>query len=180
MAKARKEIDKESMYQKIMPSSIRTAAAEEETSPAAAPKKAPAPRAKKPTAAAAPRPRPRPAALPDEDELPEETAPRGSMPTASIPAPQPAPAAATQATVINIMERLIEDKIGNAMEKFKCCTCPICRLDVAAFALNKLHPKYIVNEPELLEDALADKESNTQVTTALVQAILKIKSNPNH
>lgn len=39
MAKARKEIDKDSMYQKIMPSAMRSAPATDEVEPVAAPAK---------------------------------------------------------------------------------------------------------------------------------------------
>jgi len=173
MAKARKEIDKDSMYQKIMPSAMRSVAApaEETDIPIATPiKKTPAKAAPRKAAAKVSVP------IAEEDEaLPVQ------QPVAAPPRKPAAPSVeVARPAIINIMERLINDKIDIAIEKFRCCTCEKCRQDITAMALNKLHPKYIVAEPELLAEGLEDKEANTQVTTALVQAILKVKANPKH
>lgn len=186
MAKARRDIDKESMYQKIMPSSLRDAA--EEAAPAAAPqkeKKPAAPRARK-----APHPvtiSSRPAApapvtrLLEEQENTTGATAAEAQQAASPKAPAASQSSAAASTsIVNIMERLIEVKIGPAMDKFHCCTCEHCRQDITAFALNKLTPRYLVQDPELIAEAMEDKEANTQVTTALVQAILKVKANPKH
>lgn len=183
MAKARRDIDKESMYQKIMPSSMRGS---DETTPTPTPekeKKPAAPRARK-----APHPvgissRPAaPAPVTRMLETQENTA--GATAAVHLAAAAPAvtaPAtAAAQPAIVNIMERLIDVKLGAAMDKFRCCTCAHCRQDITAFALNKLSPRYIVQDPELIAEAMEDKEANTQVTTALVQAILKVKANPKH
>lgn len=103
-------------------------------------------------------------------------APRMGMPAqpgfpgASQPKPMP----------VNVMELLIENKIEEAMSKFRCCNCATCRQDITAYALNKLTPRYIVQDAALVTQALQDPELNSQVTTALVQAILKIKANPKH
>lgn len=153
MAKARKEIDKEAMYQKIMPSAMRDAKLEMESGSTGA-KKAPTRRP--------PQPKPRIAPESVAAQEPERTQ-----------VAEPAP-------IINIMETLLAQKIDFAIEKFHCCTCDQCRRDITAIALNKLQPKYVVADETNLALATADKETNTQVTTALVQAILKVKSNPNH
>lgn len=185
MAKARKEIDKDSMYQKIMPSAMRSVQPVEDGSEAEA---APAP-AKKAPARSTPRKAPAktapvPAEVPEDTATAEAEAPARTPATAAAPPASRKPAAApvpeAKPNIVNIMELLIDEKMDLAMEKFHCCGCDRCRQDIAAMALNKLHPKYIVAEPEQLDAGMADKESNTQVTTALVQAILKVKANPKH
>lgn len=184
MAKARKEIDKESMYQKIMPSSIRATQAAEtepEVKPRA-PKKPAAPRPPRKAPAAGARTTAKavpPLSMVDETE-PEDYSVAEAVASTRKAAHQTPPAAPEDSAIVNVMELLIDDKLDAAIEKFHCCNCARCRQDIAAFALNKLNPKYIVSEPDALALAMADKEYNTQVTTALVQAILKIKANPNH
>ncbi|MEG1875078.1 MAG: late competence development ComFB family protein [Angelakisella sp.] len=201
MAKARKEIDKDAMYQKIMPSSMR-AAPPEEAPELPAPGKRPgatAPRPRKPTVAAsagavhAPSGAPQPAGLaaaphhqrepeyPDEARYPHEPVytPQ-AVPPPVVPQGVQQAAAPQKPAVINIMEQMIAEKLESAMEKFRCCNCSKCKQDITALALNRLKPRYIINEPIAIAEALDDKEANTQVTTALVQAILKVKSNPSH
>ncbi|MEG1942833.1 MAG: late competence development ComFB family protein, partial [Angelakisella sp.] len=127
MAKARKEIDKDSMYQKIMPSAMRSVQPSAAEDTEAAPQKKAPPRTT--TRKAPPKSAPAPAPIAAEAPAP-------------IPAPAPiqapAPAAAdSKPNIVNIMELLIDDKIDLAMEKFHCCTCDRCRQDITAMALNK-------------------------------------------
>lgn len=183
MAKARKEIDKDSMYQKIMPSAMRSASTADDVEPAAPPAKKTSTRST--PRKTAPKTPPVSAALPEdiEEVATEAEAPPAPPKKTAAPSPRKAaapPAPDTKPNIVNVMELLIDTKMAPAMEKFHCCTCDKCRQDIAAMALNKLHPKYIVAEPEPLTAAMEDKESNMQVTTALVQAILKVKANPKH
>ncbi|MEG1699540.1 MAG: late competence development ComFB family protein, partial [Oscillospiraceae bacterium] len=80
---------------------------------------------------------------------------------------------------VNIMEILLESRLDAAMDKFRCCNCDKCRKDIIAITLNKLPPYYITTQdPEKMADA--ESKYAGQVATALVQAILIVKSHPSH
>ncbi|MDD3428666.1 MAG: late competence development ComFB family protein [Oscillospiraceae bacterium] len=81
--------------------------------------------------------------------------------------------------VINLMEGLVEARMDAAMQKFSCCTCDKCRNDVAAITLNKLAPCYVIEENPILRDEM-DRKRAAEVATALVQAILVVKARPSH
>ena len=152
MPKAKKDIDKEVMYQKIIPSAMRNGS--------------------------------------DVETAMSGLGPVGTVPAAAAPkepvSPSTKPSAVQpqkteeQSAVVNIMEKLVEDKIDRAIEKFRCCTCEKCRSDITAIALNKLSPKYVVADPTIMEEACLDPQANAQAATAIVQAILVVKANPKH
>lgn len=81
--------------------------------------------------------------------------------------------------VVNLQEYLIMDKLEAAFAKFNCCKCERCKKDVVALALNKLPPAYVVIEQSEL-DAELEKHNLPAVSTALIQAILKVRANPRH
>lgn len=150
MAKSKKEIDKDIMYSKIMPTG---------------------------------RGGPRPPALENEEEPPETDS---ALPQT---APAPAPAAfmpksvqlreQSSSVVVNLMEHLVADRLDSAFKKFNCCKCDKCRKDVAAIALNKLPPKYVVTESEKIEE-LVKEMTGSEVSTAIVQAVLVVRTHPRH
>lgn len=83
------------------------------------------------------------------------------------------------ALVVNLQEYLIMDKLDAAFAKFNCCKCERCKKDVVALALNKLPPAYMVLDQSEL-DAELEKHNLPAVSTALIQAILKVRANPRH
>ena len=54
-----------------------------------------------------------------------------------------------------------------------------CRKDVVALALNRLSPQYQVCTPAQLAQARREL-SGREISAALVQAILKVRSSPRH
>lgn len=48
--------------------------------------------------------------------------------------------------LINIMEDKVLSTTAKAAPELKCCTCPKCRLDIAAYVLNRIPPKYVDTE----------------------------------
>ena len=47
---------------------------------------------------------------------------------------------------INIVEKLVWDKMDEVLEhKPEMCNCNKCKSDIAAYALNKLHPRYVAS-----------------------------------
>ncbi|MBR5486086.1 MAG: late competence development ComFB family protein [Oscillospiraceae bacterium] len=81
--------------------------------------------------------------------------------------------------IANVMERVVLERLDDAFSKFKCCKCDRCRKDVVALALNKLPPRYIVVDEKDIS-SYAAMINTAEVTTAIVQAVLQVRSNPRH
>lgn len=157
MAKGRREIDKEAMFRKIMPSSY-SSPTDEDPSP---PESPPAPMAV---------------------EAPPYTQPGTAVQQGpiSIVGGGVQLRKAGSRILVNIMEYLVIDKLDEAYEKFNnCCKCDKCRQDAAALALNRLKPKYMVVEERKIPIYIA-KNNTPEVTSAIVQSILWVKSHPKH
>ena len=62
------------------------------------------------------------------------------------------------------------------------CNCESCRFDIAALALNRLPPKYVVSDKgELyIRVAATTIQNRSDVLTAMTQAAIKVSANPNH
>ena len=81
--------------------------------------------------------------------------------------------------VVNIREKMVESKVDEALEKFNCCTCSLCRQDVICTALNSITPKYMaVTEEDV--DKIIEKEDFSEITQAIMKAILHVRTNPRH
>lgn len=152
MAKTKHEIDKEQMYQKLMPSAARAAREQE-----AAQRPLGGERAAVPSA---------PAQIPTQ----RQTGPhRVAVPTLDC----------HPMVVVNVMEVCVLSKLDELLECFSCCRCDRCKKDIVALALNKLPPKYMVlaegqPEPDV------DQQTNAQVVAAMIQAVIKVRANPRH
>lgn len=88
-------------------------------------------------------------------------------------------AASNQPVMVNIYEKMVLDKVDAAIAKFKCCSCYLCHQDIVTMALNNLKPKYIVAVEDDLPNLL-QKENASEVTSAIMKAILHVKANPRH
>lgn len=148
-ARSRSEIDKDIMYSKIMPTGLTDLYRTPDPEPSED-GEAPAPPAPVPPA-------------------PPELLRRGGVQVHEK----------NSAAVINLMELLVTEKLDAAFDKFNCCKCNKCRKDAAAIALNNLHPKYVVIDPDQA-DALLTKEMYAEATAAIVKAILVVRTHPRH
>lgn len=81
--------------------------------------------------------------------------------------------------LVNIMEDLVAQRLDDVMEKFRCCRCKRCRMDVTAMALNRLEPKYVAYDRHQLKDLL-NQQDGAQVVTALIHATIAVKAKPRH
>lgn len=146
-------------------------ALEAELESAAAPTPPPAPKAEAPAAPAVP---PAPAETP-------------------APAPEAAPAEAVmdlpvpggeeeKPAYINVMQILVEEKADEYMNMFGICSCDKCRVDVRAFALNHLPPKYVVLSENERVPRLTVYESrfSSDITAQLIQACKQVMLTPHH
>lgn len=150
-SKAKKDFDKDYIFNLIMPSGPQTEMPEESAAPDPVPESAP----------------------PDSLSLLRDRI--SHNPVVSSVQLRPG----KNQVLVNLMEQLVADRLDSAFDKFKCCRCDKCRRDVAAYALNLLPPHYVVAEPDELPGLLAQC-STKEVFTALVKAILYVKSNPKH
>ena len=81
--------------------------------------------------------------------------------------------------LVNVMEKLVLDKLEVAFSKFKCCKCDRCKKDVAAITLNSIPSKYVVSSKINLT-IVELKQDTTLITTAIVKAILAVRKDPRH
>ncbi len=82
-------------------------------------------------------------------------------------------------SVINIMENLILGYLDSAMKKFNVCTCDKCKCYVVAFALNTAESKYVSGTQEELRKA-EEEIPQKVITDALIKAVISLRSNPQH
>ena len=157
MARTKREIDKELMYKKLMPSARVAREQEVPTRPeSGSPVPIPsAPAVSSPPAPAAGQkpPEPHRLAIPSLDNR--------------------------QMIIVNRMESCVLGKLDEVLERCSCCRCDRCKKDIVALALNKLPPKYMVladgqPEPDI------DAQTNAQIVAAMIQAVIKVRANPRH
>ncbi len=80
---------------------------------------------------------------------------------------------------LNIMESLVVKYLDQVIKRFNSCSCDRCKCDIAAYALNNLPPKYVVADKEKglkLEEEISSK----LIMSALINAVIKVRSEPRH
>lgn len=83
----------------------------------------------------------------------------------------------------NYMEDVVMSVVENTLSKAEdICNCQKCKLDIAALALNKLPPKYIVTQKGRVYTKLAELQlqAMADVTREVTKAIEIVKKNPHH
>ncbi len=207
--KSRRDIDREIMFNKIMPThlldpesteeDIRTETvqkviikpATEEAPPVQEASPEPAAPAEKPAA-----PKRKPAsrkkastskqtaekkAKPAPEPVPEP-APEPKPEPAPQPAPEPPPQPEPPADLPryrNLTEYLVLHRLDGMIEKFKCCKCEDCRRAIVLYALNTLPPQYSYATKAEIREQIAHADS-ASVLTCLIQAIMQVRAKPPH
>jgi len=82
----------------------------------------------------------------------------------------------------NIMEDLVENRLGDLMRSADMCCCERCRADVKALALNKLPPRYAVSAGGEVYSHFQElcTQSQVNITAAIMAAIQVVRQNPHH
>lgn len=85
-------------------------------------------------------------------------------------------------SLVNEAEALVVEEMGRQLPAHAgLCTCEDCLMDIAAYALNKVRPRYRV---ALLDRVLTSRSDaaaySREVQRAVAEAILTIKANPSH
>lgn len=85
-------------------------------------------------------------------------------------------------SVVNIMERIVEEKLDQQLENYDCCKCEDCRRDMLAFALNTIPPKYVNSaKGELFGRIDSSKMQKTvDIDIAIARAINVVSASPKH
>ena len=82
---------------------------------------------------------------------------------------------------VNIISSLIDDNLMPVLERFRCCTCELCKSQITVLALNQIPPQYIyVSDSSSNEVKKLKEKYKTSVVTVLVKIALQIKNNPIH
>lgn len=82
----------------------------------------------------------------------------------------------------NRMEDVVLRYLDESMAAAGCCTCELCKADVAAYALNHLPPRYIRTDAGrmLVEIHSYEVQFRADVLSALGQAVKVVQEHPRH
>lgn len=83
----------------------------------------------------------------------------------------------------NMMEEAVEYQLNKLLPTMpNVCSCEKCRLDMAAFALNRLSPQYVRTDTGALFQKLnnSSQQAEVGVLTAVISAIDMISAHPKH
>lgn len=141
-----------------------------------------------PQPAPAPAPEPAPAA-PTPQAAPEtvpqaapETAPAQSSAPAAPAVKAPQQEAYEPPAYINVMEVLVREKAEKYMRASHMCCCDHCMVDVMAYTLNHLPPKYVVmSKGEMIPKlTFYEVQNSSDITTQLMRACEIVSKSPHH
>lgn len=97
-------------------------------------------------------------------------------------APEPSVEPEPDYVMLNVMQRVVEDKIIYFMKQFEVCTCDRCKADTIALTLSGLPAKYRIVDKNAV-DPLVSYYTNrliSQVTVEALKACTQVKDNPRH
>jgi competence protein ComFB len=85
-------------------------------------------------------------------------------------------------SLVNEAERLVIEEMARQLPKNKgLCTCEECVLDIAAFALNQVRPRYRASLLGSIYARQGDASAFAkEIQNAVAEAIRRIKANPAH
>ncbi len=165
----KKALDKDMMFQKIMPALAQNPF----TDLATTPPESPAPESTEPTTSAPP------TTNVVEDAAADETVQLAALSNRLFGRTTNHGFRPDDPFTINIMENVALKYLDEVMNKFNCCRCDHCRRDVAALALNSLPPKYMVVDARHIEE-IVQAVPKQDIYDALVKAVLRVRMYPRH
>jgi len=86
-----------------------------------------------------------------------------------------------QTELVNIMERIVEQKLESYLPGSGCCECEMCVGDIKCLSLNQLKPKYVnSHKGELFSrvDQVMLRQNSVDVDFVVINAIEKVKEKP--
>lgn len=121
-----------------------------------------------------------------------EAAPAAPAPQASAIPPAPAqphtapmpggPSTSERPAYVNVMQVLVEEKAEKYMKLSGMCLCDMCKVDVKAYALTHLPPKYVVmSKGEMIPKlTLYEAQHSSDITAQLMKACQVVSEAPHH
>ena len=84
--------------------------------------------------------------------------------------------------MLNVMQRIVEDKIIYFMKQFEVCTCPRCKADTIALTLSGLPSKYKIVDKFAVDPLVSYYTGRliSQITVEALKACTQVKDNPRH
>ena len=84
-------------------------------------------------------------------------------------------------SVVNVMEKIVEEHLDFILNEVDCCKCDDCRDDMMAIALNSLQPKYVSTLKGELFSRIDSKkyQNNIDIDVAVAKAIKIVSSSPH-
>ncbi len=84
--------------------------------------------------------------------------------------------------LVNVMEFIVKEKLGEMLKNENCCKCDRCIEDMTAKALNKLPAKYVSTHNGELFSKLESsvRQNSVDINFAVAEAIECISKNPSH
>lgn len=169
------------------------------------PQPVPAPQQMPAEATSTPAPEPEPE-QPMPESVPEVIAVEEPAPAASVEVPEPKPetvkapepASAPQpaaplepsvlavlpdgSRLVNVMERLVTEKVEHYAKMFHLCCCPRCLADSTALALSRLPAKYVVLSESAYRPMMSFLEAkfDSMVTAQIIYACKQVLEFPRH
>lgn len=97
-------------------------------------------------------------------------------------APEPPAEPEPDYVMLNVMQRVVEDKIIYFMKQFEVCTCDRCIADTIALTLSGLPAKYRIVDKHAVDPLVSYYTSRliSQVTVEALKACTQVKDNPRH
>ena len=179
--RTKKNINKEIMFNKIMPSYLTNTYTEyysnsNQHSEYRNPKSEPDTFKIREKVLSAMEPRP---LVPEEDDDTETNAVRQKPAQANNPAVQKTMVSEDKPKYINITEEILYSKLTNMIAMFKCCNCEKCRQTIMLNVLNNVKPEYVYKKPSEVKE-LIETNNYVDINQPIIRAILDTKSNPPH
>ncbi len=84
--------------------------------------------------------------------------------------------------LINVMEESVLNKIDQLWKNTNYCKCQQCRLDIAAFALNRLPARYVHSVEGVLIHKFdtSTAQTDAEITACVYNAMVRVGENPKH
>lgn len=87
-----------------------------------------------------------------------------------------------QYVMVNVMEKLVDEKLDYYMNRFDVCGCSRCRVDVKAYALTHMESKYVVMDKGGVSAFLNfySNKFSGEVMSHLAKACMRVNEEPRH
>ena len=87
-----------------------------------------------------------------------------------------------QYVMVNVMEKLVDEKLDYYMNRFDVCGCSRCRADVKAYALTHMESKYVVMDKGGVSAFLNfySNKFSGEVMSHLAKACMRVNEEPRH